>query len=235
MQSTTHPLLDQVRERDGLEPSPAWRTGHWVGSGCDVSKNRTTTANPRSSNYGVANGSPLGASDLPGYSIFQESVPLWALVTGKEHFTYSGYHSKRRCQGPSGISLGPWSEGHVVGIMFRSHGPGLSAGESWGYEGQPEPPLHCYGQCKLRGHALRHRKSARSLIQSHPSRDPRRKLPRAGLNADRYATAGRSARQQGHPMLRHAPNEVAMELVLAAKTSRTGSLRRLSILKQARR
>ena len=45
----------------------------------------------------VHNGSPLGASDLPGYSMFQERAP-WTLVTGEEHFTYSGYHTMRLCQ-----------------------------------------------------------------------------------------------------------------------------------------
>ena len=50
-------------------------------------------------------GSPHGVCDPPGYSMFQERAP-WALVTGEEHFTFLGYHSKRWCQGPSENFLG---------------------------------------------------------------------------------------------------------------------------------
>ena len=97
-----------MRERDCLEPSPARSTGYWVGSGCDISEDRTTTADPRSANCGVANGSPHEAGDPPGYSMFQERAP-WALVTGEEHFTFLAYHSERRRQGPNKGFL-PWTE-----------------------------------------------------------------------------------------------------------------------------
>ena len=51
----------------------------------------------------VYNNPPLGAGDPPDYSILQESGPLWALIIGEEHFTFLGYHSERRCQGPCEI------------------------------------------------------------------------------------------------------------------------------------
>ena len=51
------------------------------------------------SNGRVDDASPLGVGDLPDYSMFQESAPR-TLVIGEEHFTFLGYHSERRCQGP---------------------------------------------------------------------------------------------------------------------------------------
>ena len=54
---------------------------------------------------GIYNGTPLGAGDLPDYSMFQERAP-GALVIGEELFTSLGYHSERRCQVPMSIRDG---------------------------------------------------------------------------------------------------------------------------------
>ena len=68
----------------------------------------------------INNGIPLGAGDLPDYSMFQERAP-GALVIGEELFTSLGYHSERRCQVPMQTS---WAvtPGLLAGIVLRGHG-----------------------------------------------------------------------------------------------------------------
>ena len=68
----------------------------------------------------INNGIPLGAGDLPDYSMFQERAP-GALVIGEELFTSLGYHSERRCQVPMQTS---WAvtPGLLAGIVLPGHG-----------------------------------------------------------------------------------------------------------------
>ena len=74
--------------------------GYGVGYGCRDSKNRTAAATL----------DPQTAVSLTDHGTRQATPPTipscrkvapWALIIGEEHFTYSGYHSKRWCQGPS--------------------------------------------------------------------------------------------------------------------------------------
>ena len=69
----------------------------------DDSRDDSNDRNSEPPSSRVYNDPQLGAGDPPDYSILQESGPLWALIIGEEHFTFLGYHSERRCQGPCEI------------------------------------------------------------------------------------------------------------------------------------
>ena len=160
-------LRDRVPERHDLEPSRSRQGCYRIGSGYDESKDRTTTANSRSSNYRVANGSPPEAGDPPGYSMFQERAP-WTLVTGEEHFTHLGYHSERRCQGPSGNF---WAMAREVTVMvvLRSHRLACPVTIPHGVRYSATSYSVSPGKATTRYRAPRLRESCKPPIQWHPS------------------------------------------------------------------
>ena len=84
------------------------------------STNRYTMSNSPPSNCRDDDRSPLGVGDPPDYSMSQESAPR-TLVIGEEHFTFLGYHSKRRCQVPMQTSWA-MTRGPLAGIVIRGHG-----------------------------------------------------------------------------------------------------------------
>ena len=164
----TRQLRDRVPERHDLELRQAPQGGYWIGRGYDTSKDQITTASSRISNYRAANGSPPEVGDLPGYSMFQERAP-WALVTGEEHFTSSGYHSERRHQGPSASffvrgSSGALSEsgGRVTAFSCPlANRQGIANSATSFATLRTEPTTRCDPPPR--------RASDKSLIHSHPS------------------------------------------------------------------